>query len=480
MTEPSAPGTRSIIRRLLVWMLTFGACVGIVFPFFALLALDSPDALSWWFFAMCIGAGLFVGGTNFLLFDVVVTKEIQRVVTGMRKVNINVSDAERGSGDCTDECRLDVTSSDAIGQIAETFNEMSASIADRIYREVGVRSLLSQVTATSDVSTVAAAILRSLAGICRGAGGLLYGNTGTEFNLLAVEGLDKGDGIQRQLDIRLGPVATALAEGSPVRIVPRDDGFEWVTASTPLGSLRPTAMVVIPLMIKEHPAGIAVLALADDCADERTRMLVEVLREQAAPHLQNALLNQKHKRAAQMAAEDELTGLLNRRFGGRRLREEFARSSRHQVPLGVLMIDVDRFKAVNDTWGHDAGDAVLRAVANVASESLRASDVICRWGGEEFLVLAPATDLDNTLHLADRLRRLVESVRVPFGDQVLNVTISVGVATFPNLNVTQSESLVTAADRALYHAKEIGRNRVAVDLGERVISMSEYMRTPEI
>ena len=156
-----------------------------------------------------------------------------------------------------------------------------------------------------------------------------------------------------------------------------------------------------------------------------------------------------------MATHDPLTGLLNRRGIDQRLAQEVKEARRYDRPLAVAMFDIDHFKRVNDTYGHDVGDEVLQAVARVAQAHLRASDMLARWGGEEFLVVAPETDGDGARELAEKLRQSVEASSHP---EAGRVTISAGVAAFTGDG--EAQDLVKRADGALYQAKEGGRNRV--------------------
>jgi len=161
---------------------------------------------------------------------------------------------------------------------------------------------------------------------------------------------------------------------------------------------------------------------------------------------------------------DPLTGLFNRRFLDQRLSEELASARRYGIPLSVLMIDIDHFKKINDSFGHQTGDEVLVSVANTLSAELRDSDVIVRFGGEEFLVIAPHTPVENAVGLAERLRAVTEAqdVRTLRGSDGVQFTISVGVATF-NEAADTAEALVEAADGNLYRAKNGGRNQVVAD-----------------
>jgi diguanylate cyclase (GGDEF)-like protein len=194
-------------------------------------------------------------------------------------------------------------------------------------------------------------------------------------------------------------------------------------------------------------------------------LLLDAIRTQAAPYLHTAIL---HGKLRDLAAIDDLTQLLNRRFGMRRLGEEFSRAARHGVPVSVFMVDIDHFKQFNDAYGHDAGDAVLMAVARVLDGSGRAGDIVCRYGGEELMVVAPGTGMNDAAAAAERMRRLVEATPIVWRDKALNVTVSVGTATWPVVRASFPEEMVTYADAALYHAKRSGRNRVSVHQGKEV------------
>lgn len=163
---------------------------------------------------------------------------------------------------------------------------------------------------------------------------------------------------------------------------------------------------------------------------------------------------------------DPLTEIYNRRYMDRRLAEELARAQRYGLPLSVLLLDIDHFKHTNDTFGHAAGDLVLRELGNVIMHAVRGSDVVARYGGEELLVIAPNTPPAAGGVAAERLRRIVESHEVvlpgPAGQQhLIRLTISIGVAGLGQ-QVDTAQTLLHRADEALYRAKRAGRNRVAV------------------
>ncbi|MDA1240100.1 MAG: GGDEF domain-containing protein [Chloroflexi bacterium] len=167
-----------------------------------------------------------------------------------------------------------------------------------------------------------------------------------------------------------------------------------------------------------------------------------------------------------LARTDGLTGLLNRRALFDMLGAEFRRSRRYSRPLSVLMVDLDNFKRVNDRWGHPFGDYVLRATAHIIAANVRESDILGRYGGEEFALALPETDVSHAIRVAEKLRVAIESFDfrssgVPrTGEPPLKMTISIGIASLP-LEPDQDEfELILRADHSLYEAKQSGKNRV--------------------
>ena len=158
--------------------------------------------------------------------------------------------------------------------------------------------------------------------------------------------------------------------------------------------------------------------------------------------------------------KDPLTGLYNRRYMTEMLEREIRRAARAEQSLGLLVLDLDHFKAFNDTYGHDAGDAVLRETASFLTKSIRAEDVVCRFGGEEFVVILPTANLDAAHARAESIRsRLHELTVLHQGQSLGMITVSIGVAAFP-VHGTSPQKLLDAADAALYRAKKEGRDRV--------------------
>jgi diguanylate cyclase (GGDEF)-like protein len=164
-------------------------------------------------------------------------------------------------------------------------------------------------------------------------------------------------------------------------------------------------------------------------------------------------------RVRQLAYRDGLTGVFNRRYFDSRMDDEVARAKRFGGGVSILMIDLDHFKKVNDEFGHMVGDDVLRAVSATFARQLRKVDVVCRYGGEEFAIILPATQGASAVAVGEKLRRAIANTT--FAGVPFPVTISVGIAEFPTHGITRDD-IIRAADSALYNAKEAGRNQVCL------------------
>jgi diguanylate cyclase (GGDEF)-like protein len=190
---------------------------------------------------------------------------------------------------------------------------------------------------------------------------------------------------------------------------------------------------------------------------EIERDLVIAAGEQISLSLANLRLREQLR---EQSVIDSLTGLYNRRFLQESLKRELLRAERQKKPLSAIMLDIDHFKRLNDTYGHDAGDHVLRTVGKELKQFFRGSDVACRYGGEEIAVVLPETPLAGALTRAEYLRQMISNLELRYGGQLLSrVTVSLGVAAYPQHGSTE-EDLLQAADRALYRAKGEGRDRV--------------------
>jgi two-component system cell cycle response regulator len=186
------------------------------------------------------------------------------------------------------------------------------------------------------------------------------------------------------------------------------------------------------------------------------RSLTQIRRKRCNDRLRNSV-----RQTIELAVTDGLTGLHNRRYLDNHMKLLVDRAAARGRPLSVCITDIDRFKAVNDTYGHDAGDAVLREFASRVRSAVRGADLACRYGGEEFVLVMPDTPEDMAAGVAERLRMTVEEApfRIPGTDVFLSITASLGIASLVSAGDTP-EALLKRADTALYEAKRAGRNRV--------------------
>ncbi|MBU8871699.1 MAG: diguanylate cyclase [Gemmatimonadales bacterium] len=211
--------------------------------------------------------------------------------------------------------------------------------------------------------------------------------------------------------------------------------------------LKPLNHAVVNARLK---AGKRIIELQKKSAQDREELRHNV-----------TTLGKLSRQVERMALEDQLTALPNRRAGLDRFEQEWSRSNRNKSSLLCMLLDIDHFKNVNDTHGHDCGDIVLMETARVMKAALRDSDVICRFGGEEFLVICPEADLSMAMKIGDRIRQAVQDNEIQCPGIDLSITISIGVA-LRNGNQESPKDLIKEADLALYAAKDSGRNMVCI------------------
>ena len=228
------------------------------------------------------------------------------------------------------------------------------------------------------------------------------------------------------------------------------------------------ALVVIPIICRDPEVGTLLLRAARRGRGFSFREIsfFEVVAEAASSALEKAQLLESVQRAnarlEHLAITDALTGLYNRRYFQDRMDQEVERALRYGLPLSCLMLDVDNFKKVNDTWGHLTGDAVLRAIAGRMQASSRKVDLIARYGGEEFVVILPQTGGGGAVSEAERMRRAIGDSPIDTLTGPVSVTASIGAAVFEPQRMRTTNDLVGLADEALHRAKDLGKNRVVL------------------
>ena len=300
-----------------------------------------------------------------------------------------------------------------------------------------------------------------------------FASLGVAFNEMAdqlearLRDLEKERRRARETTLRFGEALAATHDIDQLLRVIVESAVESTGAS--LGQLVDDGQVLIEFGEKAGPARIDLplsagretfgsLILFGDEFNSDQRESAGWLVGHAVIALANA---QRHRTVEQQALVDGLTGLANRRLCAAALEKELARAQRFGEPLALVLTDIDDFKRINDRWGHPTGDEVLKVFAKALRESVREIDLAGRWGGEEFALLLPGTDLEGGRELSERVRRTLARKEFLAADgERIRVTASFGVAAFPN--AASQDQLVAASDGALYEAKRTGKNRVAV------------------
>ncbi|HXY40556.1 MAG TPA: diguanylate cyclase [Vicinamibacteria bacterium] len=222
------------------------------------------------------------------------------------------------------------------------------------------------------------------------------------------------------------------------------------------GAARAGSLLAVRLRAHNRALGALVLTGPKAAFDDSSRRVLEILANQAAATL---WLIRERERQRQLAVRDALTGLHNRRAFDEHLVAAIANEDRRQGQLGLVMLDLDHFKKLNDTYGHPAGDEALHSVARLLDQHLRKGDYAARYGGEEFVLILPGADEEHAMQAAERLRRALQKCRFLHDGDRIPLSASFGVAVWPG-DGREAEALLASADRSLYAAKQTGRNRV--------------------
>ena len=445
--------TSRVFTDLAIWMTGFGLAIGLIFPpFCLLLGLPAGSVLTPVFFAATLAAGLAVGAVNFALARLVVGRRFRHLATAMTSVESQLAAAvytQDWSGCDPERCALTVDSDDEAGATAHAFNSLIRTLARSHAIEGARRDFSGVLSREFELEGLGSAALEDL-----------RRHTGAEAGVILVVREDElvplaSHGVRSPGDLATNDhVRRAVRRGETERL---QVGAQELVVDSVLVGVAAREIVVAPVIFKSVPLGVIVLATVSTFGRDAIELL-DQFRADLGLAFNNALA---HDRLERLAAIDPLTDAYNRRFGLGRLREEYARAVRAESPLGILMVDLDHFKAVNDTYGHLVGDRVLRSVAGACRRVIREGDVLVRYGGEEFLVLLPGAGLDDVTQVGERIRRAVAETVVDDADSRLSVTVSLGATTYRD-TADSPDALIAMADRALYRAKDEGRDRLVL------------------
>jgi diguanylate cyclase (GGDEF)-like protein len=365
---------------------------------------------------------------------------------------------------------IEVRSKDEIGRLAHAFNGMTEDLrtyvgqlqASRDDLQNGLARLGETLAGSHDLDRILHVVLESAMASTRASGGMvmLLSPNRSELVMSASQGVD----VPLDLRVRLGEgIAGKVAqEGEPLRgRIGHGPGELWPALGEPVA----TSCIAVPL--KSSGTVIGVLNLYGSALptgfDDNDVATMRTFAAQATVAVDNVLL---HEEAQRLSITDGLTGLWNYRYFTMSVTKEIERASRFGRPLALLMLDLDHFKDVNDSYGHQRGDAVLVELASRIRAEARDVDTVARYGGEEIVVVLPETDETGARQAAERFCNAVR--RKPFGEPgmpPIRLTISAGVAVYPFHGSTAS-SLLACADAALYEAKHAGRDTWRVSTGE--------------
>ena len=443
--------TRKVFSYLALWMIGFGLITGVVFPFFVIfMGLPSEQVFTKTFFIACMSAGAVVGIVNIWLTRIIIGNRLRVLVDCIKFIEKNIRARIRNpdSEELNPESYFDIINAeDEIGEIGKSLKYLVESLVLSHRNDTTVRLFTEILVSKLDLHELARESLNQLQQYTNVTAGAILVTADGEMNVAASKSIKEPENISssRHVQLALQKTERIIVES------PKDFIIEGV-----LTNLYPQEVLIDPLVFNGVLLGVIILANSFSFGDE-AKSRIDMFRPCLALAFNNALT---HEHMQNTAALDPLTCAYNRRFGMDRLTEEFNRSLRMTYPIGLIMFDIDHFKRVNDTYGHLVGDLVLKEITKRVLKVIRKSDIITRYGGEEFMVIMPAASKKQAYDIGERLRSIVEETSINADNQAVSITISAGVSSFPEPNINSVHELIKKADQALYSAKNSGRNRV--------------------
>lgn len=398
-----------------------------------------------------MGKGVAAGAAIGLIIAVIVTIFIYADIN--RPLNFLVHAMERvGKGEIN--LSVDLQTGDQFEKLGTGFNHMVLGIRQREDRLKKHNEVVKLLMSTLNLKELLDRMLEIVIGVSESQMGIVYlyeegGETliphvshGTSSELKT---LKKGEGF---------PGRAALDNKTYILSPPQDEIKEEMEMG--FAKIVPAQVAYIPLCYQDKVLGVLVLGSGKKYTAEETQ-LFDFLANQISIALDNAIM---HHKIQELSLTDTLTGLYNRRYLNMRLEEEWARSVRHNKPLSILLSDADNFKMVNDTYGHDKGDEVLKGIARIVKMNVRKEDLAARYGGEEFVIVLVDTKMEDAKKIAEKILDMTRANIFPWMGRA--VTLSIGVATYPDVKADSFDALIQTADQAMYKAKVAGKNRVMI------------------
>lgn len=441
--------TKKLFTDLAIWMSFLGIIIGTCFPpFTVLLGFDPQLSFSLSFWIICMIAGLLVAGANYMLVNLIIRKRLITISEHMHIVEKAIKSATY-TGDwsgCTPEkCNLHIESDDELGESARTFNDLVSALFRSHEVEKAVSEFSKALSTQLDLDLLSKKALELLLHHTGAVAGLVLTNQSGEQQITASFGLRNPEKIISSAYIR-----KVMTDRKVISVKLPDD----VVVEAVIADFRPKEVTVIPIEFKNEILGIVVLATSTEFKQDALWM-IDFFSQGFALALKNAVI---HNQIQQIAVLDSMTGTLNRRFGMERLSEEFSRAKRANTPLTVMMLDLDHFKKINDFYGHLSGDKAIIAAVTETRKILRDSDIIMRFGGEEFLIVLPGVSIKNSVLTGERICQTIEDHELHDGSDIIKLTVSIGISCYPDKLMESPDKLIQFADKALYYSKENGRN----------------------
>jgi diguanylate cyclase (GGDEF)-like protein len=336
--------------------------------------------------------------------------------------------------------------------LAGAFNSLLETMSQGQVLEHGLRSFTEVLSSQIDLAKLARVSLDKLFALTGTEAGVIFLDNDGRLEPLIAAGLRDPATL-----LNLRGVKSALHSGRTARLDLANESVRVEIIEDFGQSAQPARELLVgPLMLKDQNLGLVVLASAKS-SNQQTAGLFDLLRVSLGFALTHA---QARAKMQQLATFDSLTNAYNRRFGLERLHQEYTRALRSQQPISVLMLDLDYFKRINDTYGHLAGDETLRRIAGVCREAIREADILLRYGGEEFLVILPDADLTKAVLVRERLRLAVQAAHIVHDGHDITLTVSLGATTYLAGQTNSEEQMLAEADAALYMAKGAGRGQL--------------------
>ncbi|MCX5773228.1 MAG: GGDEF domain-containing protein [Fusobacteria bacterium] len=453
---------RSAFREFYYSMILLGIIIGAIIPLFISELATTQVNMERMFFLFCIGVGMLIGLANYGIFKIFIQKELKRLKSAMDEVGKlsygGVADVKR------EDYTLEVSSADLIGEVQESFNEITDNILTQLELSEQIKQFQESLAKEMELEVLSYTIAHQFLKITKSQCVCVYAKIGENLKLVGKDGLDSPFNFVKESNELLKLFSlmkeTKIIEYKKLGDVPIeffDGNFDAKYSSTHIRGIpifeRNGSLIGLIVMCGQF----------EEISNYEKKKLFHYLYHTAL-YFQNVLL---HTQLIEIAEIDGLTQVYNRMFGMKYIEEAYKWVTMKGKEMSIIMLDIDFFKKINDTYGHACGDFVLKETAVLLSEDLRTRDIVCRYGGEEFLIALEGSDLENSVKIAERIRHKIEVQQFKYLEDSIKVSVSIGLTNIIKNDEGCVECAIKFADKALYVAKGKGKNRTIVyDKGE--------------